>query len=144
MTSTFPTTAPSTEASPTTEPAPRLWRVGVVAGAAAAAATTLVALAADAVGVSLAVGGEQIPAAGFAQLTFVFALVGLALAAVLARRARNPRTTFVRTTLVLTAISLVPDVVADADMATRLTLGLTHVVAAAIVIPALARRLSAR
>jgi hypothetical protein len=37
---------------------------------------------------------------------------------------------------------LIPDVLADAQVSTRLTLALTHVVAAAIVIPALAARLS--
>ena len=45
-------------------------------------------------------------------------------------------------TLALTAVSFVPDVLADAHTATKLTLILTHIVAAAIVIPALASRLS--
>ena len=47
-----------------------------------------------------------------------------------------------RSTLLLTALSIVPDVLADAQVSTRLTLALTHVVAAVIVIPALASRLS--
>ena len=51
---------------------------------------------------------------------------------------------FVVTTIVLTAMSIVPDVLADAQTATRLVLALTHVVAAAIVIPALASRLPVR
>ncbi len=72
----------------------------------------------------------------------VATLVGVVLAIVLARRATRPRRTFVVTTVVLTAVSLVPDVVADATTATRFVLALTHVVAAAIVIPALASRLS--
>ena len=79
---------------------------------------------------------------GFAQVTFVAALIGTALAVVFARRATRPRHTFVITTIALTALSLVPDVLADAETATRFTLALTHVVAAAIVIPALASRLS--
>ena len=70
------------------------------------------------------------------------ALVGVLLALGLARWARRPRTTFVRTTVVLTVLSLVPDVVADASVTTKALLMLTHVVAAAIVIPAVARRLS--
>jgi hypothetical protein len=65
------------------------------------------------------------------------------LAVVLARVARHPRTAFVRTTVVLTVLSLVPDVIADAAPATKLLLMLTHLVAAAIVIPAIARRLPA-
>jgi hypothetical protein len=44
---------------------------------------------------------------------------------------------------VLTALSLVPDVLADASAATKMLLMLAHVAAAAIVIPAIARRLSA-
>jgi hypothetical protein len=55
--------------------------------------------------------------------------------------ARRPRTVFVRATVVLTALSLVPD--ALAATATKVLLMLTHVVAAAIVIPVIARRLSA-
>jgi hypothetical protein len=50
---------------------------------------------------------------------------------------------FVATTIVLTALSLVPDVVVDAAVATKLLLMVTHLVAGAIVIPAVARRLSA-
>jgi peptidoglycan/LPS O-acetylase OafA/YrhL len=120
---------------------PRLWRVGLTAGLVAAATTTAMALVAEAAGVDVAVGGEQIPAAGFAQLTMVGALIGLLLAAVLSRQAHHPQRAFVRTTVVLTALSVVPDVLADAPTATRLVLAATHVVAAAIVIPALARRL---
>jgi uncharacterized protein DUF6069 len=119
-----------------------VWRTGVAYGVVAAAATTAVAGIAHAAGVSLDISGEAIPLAGFAQLTFVCAMVGTLLAAVFARRASRPRHTFVVTTLVLTALSLVPDVIADAAMSTRLTLALTHVVAAAIVIPTLSSRLA--
>ncbi|MGH3380607.1 MAG: DUF6069 family protein, partial [Actinoallomurus sp.] len=94
-------------------------------------------------GISLVVGGAPVPVSGFATLTVVFSVVGLALALVLARSVRRPRTAFVRITLVLTALSLVPDVLADASAATKALLMLAHVVAAAIVIPAIARRLSA-
>jgi peptidoglycan/LPS O-acetylase OafA/YrhL len=132
-------TIPVAEATHRTSP--RLWRAGLGAGVVAAAATTATALAADAAGVDVAVGGEQIPAAGFAQLTMVGALIGLLLARVLSRRARHPQRTFVRTTVVLTALSILPDVVADAPAATRILLAATHLVAAAIVIPALANRL---
>jgi hypothetical protein len=118
-------------------------RSGLAATVAAAAATTAVAATGHAAGVSLDIKGEAIPLAGFAQLTALFALVGLGLAVVLARKARHPRTTFVRTTVALTALSLVPDlVVAGAGASTRALLMTTHLVAAAIVIPAIARRLS--
>lgn len=67
---------------------------------------------------------------------------GTVLAVVLSRRATRPQRTFVVTTVVLTALSIIPDVLADASTSTRFTLALSHVVAAAIVIPALASRLS--
>jgi hypothetical protein len=88
-------------------------------------------------------GGEPIAVLGFAVLTAGFSLVGLVLAAVLSRTARRPRSTFIRTTVVLTVLSLVPDVIVDAAPVTKALLMLTHVVAAAIVIPAVARRLPA-
>ena len=116
---------------------------GLVAIAAAAVATTATAAAGRAAGISLDVSGAPIPVSGFATLTVVFSLVGLVLAAVLSRTARRPRRVFVRTTVVLTVLSLVPDVIADATPATRVLLMVTHLVAAAIVVPAIARRLSA-
>jgi len=116
---------------------------GVVATALASVATPVVAAAGAAAGISLNVGGAPIPVPGFATLTAVFSLVGVVLAVVLSRFARRPRRTFVRTTVVLTVLSFVPDVIAPAAPATKALLMLTHVVAAAIVIPAIARRLSA-
>ncbi|MEP6853316.1 MAG: DUF6069 family protein [bacterium] len=120
-----------------------LGAIGVLAAAVASVATTAVAAAGSAAGISLDMGGEPIPVLGFGMLTAVFSLVGLAIAAVLARRARHPQSTFVRTTLVLTALSLIPDVIADASPSTKALLMTTHLVAAAIVIPAISRRLAA-
>ena len=77
------------------------------------------------------------------MLTVIFSVVGLVIAAVLRRFARRPRTAWLRTTVALTVLSLVPDVLADAATSTKVLLMLTHLVAAAIVIPAVARRLSA-
>ncbi|SPT59653.1 DUF6069 family protein [Actinomadura madurae] len=116
---------------------------GLTAAAVASAVTATVAAAGELAGISLDIGGKPIPVPMFAVLTAFFSAVGLALALVLAHVARRPRTAFVRTTIALTALSLVPDVLADASAATRMLLMLTHVVAAAIVIPAVARRLSA-
>ncbi|MEU5530754.1 DUF6069 family protein [Micromonospora chersina] len=116
---------------------------GVLATVAASAATMAVAAAGHAAGVSLDVAGAPIPVAGFGVLTAAFSLVGVVIAALLFRFARRPRRTFVRTTVVLTVLSLVPDVIADAGAATKVLLMLTHLVAAAIVIPAVARRLAA-
>lgn len=116
---------------------------GVAAAALASGATTTVAATGHAAGISLDIGGAAIPVLGFAALTTLFSLVGLVLAVVLCYAARRPRSTFIRSTVVLTALSLVPDVIADATPATKALLMLTHLVAAAIVIPAVARRLTA-
>jgi len=141
------TTAPRIHTQTADRPAstPSLWRPGMSAGVVAAAATVAVAAAAQALGVSLETApGEAIPVLGFAQLTLVFTVVGVLIARTLRRRAQQPRSTFVTTTVVLTALSLVPDAVLSADAATKATLMLTHLVAAAIVIPVLAARLPER
>ncbi len=116
---------------------------GALATVVAAAATPIVAAAGQVLGISLDVGGAPIPVLGFGTLTAFFSLIGVVLAVVLARVARNPRSAFVRTTVVLTVLSFVPDVIAPAAPSTKALLMLTHVVAAAIVIPAIARKLPA-
>ncbi|MGH3658281.1 MAG: DUF6069 family protein [Micromonosporaceae bacterium] len=122
-----------------------VWRAGLAAAAAASVATTVLAAIASEAGVTFAdPTGVSIPLAGFAQLTFIFSMIGVALAGVLARRAQRPRRTFVRTTVVLTVLSCVPDVTLGFDTPSAITLMLLHVVAAAIVVPTLASRLPAR
>jgi peptidoglycan/LPS O-acetylase OafA/YrhL len=138
-TSTGPTTAPAPSQRSTTK---QIRRTGLVAGLAASVATSTTAAVASAADVSLKVGGEAIPVIGFAQVTFVAAIIGTVMAVVMSHRARRPRHTFVVATIALTAFSIVPDVTADAHTATRLLLALTHLVAASIVIPALSSRLS--
>ena len=114
----------------------------VAATAVASLATTAVAAAGQAAGTSLEVAGAPIPVPGFATLTAICSLVGLVIAVALSRWARHPYRTFVRTTVALTVLSLVPDLIADAAWSTKALLMLTHLVAAAIVIPAVARRLA--
>ncbi|HEV7527245.1 MAG TPA: DUF6069 family protein [Acidimicrobiia bacterium] len=128
--------------APRTHSTKQLWKAAGVAGIAASVATTIVAGVASAAGVSLDVGGQSIPLPAFAQFTIVGTIIGTVVAIVLSHRAGRPRRTFVVTTMALTLASIVPDVLADAHTATKLTLALTHVVAAAIVIPALASRLT--
>lgn len=121
----------------------RVWKHGVTASVVASVVTTALAAVASAAGVSFADStGASIPLAGFTQLTLVFSLIGVGIAAVMARKARRPRTTFVRTTLALTALSFVPDLTFGFDAATAATLIALHIVAAAIVVPTLARRLA--
>ena len=130
-------TATVTLATATRRP---LLKVGAAAGLVAAAATTVVAVLSRAAGISLDIADEAVPLYGFAQLTFIAALLGVGIAA-LCRRAAAPRTRFLQVTLALVAVSFVPDVTADAALSTKLLLMTTHLVAAAVVIPALAARL---
>ncbi len=134
----------ATEAT-TTSTAPGLGSLlltGSAATVAAAVATATVAAAGQGVGISTDVGGAPIPVAGFAFLTVIFSVVGLGIATGLRRFAGRPRTAWFRTAIALTTLSFVPDLLADAAVTTKLLLMLTHVVAAAIVIPTVARRLA--
>jgi len=105
-------------------------------------APLVIALAADAAGVSFADSSEtEVPISGFPEFTMFFALIGMGIAARMARRARHPRKTFLRTTVGLTALSVVPDLTMGFDGNAAAVLVLTHLVAASIVIPTLASRL---
>jgi hypothetical protein len=121
---------------------PPLWRLALVCGGVAATVTTAIAAVAGAAGVSFETDGEPIPLMGFAQMTLLGALLGLVIAR-LCRRAAHPRAMFVRITVALTVLSVVPDLTMSFDAASRLVLVLTHAAAAAIVVPVLARRLPA-
>ena len=135
--------------STATKPA-SVWKHGLAAAIVAAAVVTGIAELARGAGVSFLdpASNLAIPWDGFVVLTLGFSLIGVALAAVLARKAKRPRSTFVRTTVALTALSIVPDFVKipglspDFDTASTWTLAALHVVAAAIVIPVLASRLA--
>jgi hypothetical protein len=124
---------------------------GAVATVAAAAATVVTAAAAKAVDVPMQVAAaadeaaQDIPLWAFAQLTVFSAVIGVLLAIALNRYTRRPAGTFVVVTTLLTVVSFVGPITAHhATTATRVVLGLTHVIAAAIIIPALAARLARR
>jgi hypothetical protein len=139
MTATTTLTAPTTyPADSATRAGRKIWRTGLVAAASASVATVTFAALAEAAGVSFKIAGEAIPLPGFAQMTFLFSMIGAAIAVVLSRRATHARRTFIRTTLALTALSFVPDALADAQAEALVALVLSHIVAAAIVIPLLA------
>lgn len=128
-----------------------VWLVGVLAAVAAAVVTELFALGAKALGVPMEAASPgagpaaPIPPGGFAVATLMWAAVGIVLAVVLAWRARRPARTFVVTTVVLTVLSLVPPALAaDTATSTKIVLALSHLVAAGVLIPLLAVRLSHR
>jgi hypothetical protein len=139
-TPTSTTSAPRTThgSTPTTS---SLRRTTVVTGLVAATITTAVAAAVHAAGVPLAVDGEMIPLAGFAQMTFIGAVAGGLIAAYLKRRSVAPRRRFLLTAGLLTALSCIPSIALPPDLATKLALVATHVIAAAIMVPVLARQL---
>ena len=101
------------------------------------------AAAIHAAGVPLAVDGEMIPLGGFAQMTFLGAVIGGVLLAVCNRRSAAPRRRFLQITTALVVLSCVPSVALPPDAATKAALVALHVLAAVIIIPVLARRADA-
>jgi hypothetical protein len=154
MTTTIAPTAPSTT------PASRIrsflatapvWAVGIVATLVAAVAVGLAAVIASAAGVPLeaapqdASGPEDIPLWGFPLSMALMGAVGVVIALAVNRWAGRPARTWTIATLVLTAVSFAgPITTGHATTATRLVLEVTHVIGAAIVIPAVAYRLERR
>ncbi|MFF0372318.1 DUF6069 family protein [Micromonospora sp. NPDC005087] len=119
---------------------------GFLATLAAMVTTTLAAALAQAVGVDFEIpdGGETIPLAGLAVVTGFFSVVGVVIAVALLRWSARPAERFVWTAVSLTAISLVPPLLAGANAATTTALLGLHLVPATVMIPTLARSLRAR
>ena len=115
-----------------------LTRATASAGVLAAAATTCSAAVLRAAGVPLAVHGE-IPLAGFAQVTLIGAVLGGAVLALLIRRSTALRRQFVRIAIGLTALSCVAPVEFAATTASKFALVGLHLIAAATIVPVLAR-----
>ena len=126
-----------------THPLRRLAGTGILATLAAMLATTLAAALAQAVGVDFEVpdGAESIPLPGFAVVTGFFSVVGVVIAAALLRWSARPAERFVQTAVTLTVISLVAPLLSGADAATITALLGLHLVAAAVMVPTLARSL---
>jgi hypothetical protein len=82
--------------------------------------------------------------AGFAVVTGVFSVVGIVVAVALVCWSARPATRFVWTAGSLTTISLVPPLLSGATTATTTALLGLHLVAAAVMIPTLARSLRTR
>ena len=113
-------------------------RATATVGVSAAVATTALAAILRAAGVPLAVHGK-IPLAGFAQMTLIGAVIGGVLLTVLISRSTVPCQRFVRIAIWLTALSCaVPLACADTTASKFALVGL-HLVAAAIMVPVLAR-----
>ncbi|MEV2232109.1 DUF6069 family protein [Streptomyces phaeochromogenes] len=126
-----------------------VWLVGVLATLAGAVVTEGFGLIARGVGVPMeaaspgATEAAEIPVGGFFGGVLFWAVVGIVLAVALARWAKRPARTFVVTTVVLTALSMAgPAVAPHTATSTQVVLAVSHLVAAAVIIPVVARRLS--
>jgi hypothetical protein len=139
MTATVATTT-STTTTATRRRSHSLLKATLLVGVVAAATTTAVAAAAHAAGVPLAIDGEQIPFLGFAQMALLGAVLGGLIVAALNRWSGRARQRFQVIAAALTVASFIPSVALPPDTATKLVLVATHVVAAAIIVPALVRR----
>jgi hypothetical protein len=142
--------APLSDTTTGTGTAGAIIRDGAISGVVAAAAVTALAVGAKAAGVEMmaapqtASAAEDLPMAAFAMSTLMSTALGVLLALALNRWTRRPAATFVVVTVVLTVVSFAgPITTGFATLGTRLVLEATHVVAAAIIIPAIARRLPA-
>lgn len=136
MTTTSRPTHPAPESDAGRPSTRSLVRRGAAAGALAAVATTTLAAVARAADVSLEVDGTAIPVPAFAWWTLVGAAIGVVLARYLPDRQR-----FLTVTVLATGLSLVPAILLPDDAATLLVLVGAHLLAAAIIVPALASRL---
>jgi len=144
------TTTTATDRS-TPEARPRWHRVTISAIAGCLTATIAIEVygaIGRAAGVPMEAGApgahsaQHLTAATFAMAVFVCTLLGTVLALLCARFSRLPARAFLVTTIVLTAVSLVsPLGAAHTATATKLFLACGHLIAAAIVIPVLARQL---
>ncbi len=108
----------------------------------AAAATEVVVALARAAGVDVAIQGQTLAPGGCTIAVLMCMVVASGVLVAVRRWAASPARTWVRATVALTALSFVPDLtVPDTSAATRAVLITAHLVAAAVVIPAIARRL---
>jgi hypothetical protein len=140
---TAPTTiSPSTIITAPTSAGRSIRRTAAIAGVVAAVATTVIGAVAKAADVPLVIGDLEIQVPMFAVFTLAAAALGAVIATQLQRRNGQPRRAFVITTVALSALSVAPDLAAEATTATKLTLIGAHLVAAAVIVPALAARLT--
>ena len=110
------------------------WKRGLATGVVAAVVVTAVAGVFQAAGHTLSVVDGPIPLASFVQMVLLSTVIGIVIAR------HTSRTTFYRVTVALTVLSFVPDLAWGDGFVSKAGLVLTHVVAAAIIVPRLARR----
>jgi hypothetical protein len=124
--------------------------VTVSAAATVLGAVVLLAYGAAAIGVlgSMRAGdpgaSSTVPlnAGSFAIGVLFSGVLGTVLAAAIARYAKSPALTYLRTSIVLVAVSeFMPLAASHTHLSTKLALAIGHVLAAAVIIPIVTRRL---
>jgi hypothetical protein len=127
-----------------------LWQVGLAAALVAAVAGVLVYVAARSAGVPMELTEvfenrfARMPVMNMAWAALLDGgLTGTVLAAACRRWARRPRNTFVALAIIGLLASFLYPVTSDATTATKVVLSISHVVVAAIIVPALALALPA-
>jgi hypothetical protein len=136
----------ASESSSTGPAATSALRTGGLAILGAGVANTVVGLGSDAAGVAMAVKGfgadvrESIPVFAYFVSTMIGGAVGLLIMLAMKRKGATKKT-FVIVTGVLTVLSLISPLTADASSGTKIVLELLHLIAAALIIPALAKGL---
>lgn len=126
-----------------------VWLVGAAALVAAAVVTEVYGLVARAIDIPMEAGSfgadeaSDIFVGAFTMSTFTYGIPGIILAVVLARWTRQPARTWTIVALVALVLSLGgPAAAGDTTTATKVMLGVSHFVAAAVIIPPVALRLS--
>jgi hypothetical protein len=126
-----------------------VWQISYLSGLAASVIVETWGLAARAAGVPMRAAGlgshhaTPITVGMFAMGTMVVTFWFTFAVILLARFVKNPKRTYLHTALPLLALSLaVPLTAADTAISTKLTLAAAHLLAGAIIIPTVARRLS--
>src|ERR1700733_4687701 len=126
-----------------------VWQVSYLAGLAASLAVEAWGLAARAAGGPMRAAGlgshhaTPVTVCMFAMGTMVVTFWFTFAVILMARVSKNPRRTYLRTALPLLALSLaVPVTAADTAVSTKLALAAAHLIAGAVIIPVVARRLS--
>jgi hypothetical protein len=146
------TTTTASATSPSRAALRPILLVSLAAALIASIATEAYGLVARVAGVPMAAGTpgahatQPIYVGMFAMGVMICTFWGTVLALLLARFAKQPARTYVRTTVALTILSLADPLAAGGGTAisTRLTLAGGHLVAAAIIIPIVTRRLARR
>lgn len=128
----------------------RMWAAGLAAAVVSSAVVIAFVAIAEAAGVPMEVAEnstkqpEHIPLLGYATVILGSTVVGLLLATAFARWTPRPRSVFVVAALVLTAASFLFPATTTSTTATKVVLEVTHVIPAALIIPAIAANLPAR